>query len=300
MQLRDLITRFKTGIFITTSLVVVENIAWIMEPSIFGNVIDAFINTASGDAHPESRFLPIAIWIAVYALNSGTGAARRIIDQKIFWKMYVQIASDVSNHSKLLGHNTSKTAARAQLSYEYITFLQYRFPEILEQLIAIIGATIALYLFDWRISLACFAIVVPLTFVNQLYNQKVIHHQKDLHDRFEGIYDVFSSGDLDKIRAYFQDTAAAHQKIANWGAFNFSIMRGVLLLVFLVVLYISIDLNDFTTGDIYSIVAYLWTFVSSSEYLPELMESWTSIKEISARMKADDTEPVRLTEEILS
>jgi hypothetical protein len=26
------------------------------------------------------------------------------------------------------------------------------------------------------------------------------------------------------------------------------------------VLHISIDLNEFTTGDIYAIVAYLWTF----------------------------------------
>jgi hypothetical protein len=53
------------------------------------------------------------------------------------------------------------------------------------------------------------------------------------------------------------------------------------------VLYISIDLNDFSTGNIYSIVAYLWTFVSSSEYLPELLESWTSLKDIAKRLKTE-------------
>lgn len=56
------------------------------------------------------------------------------------------------------------------------------------------------------------------------------------------------------------------------------------------VLHISIDLNEFTTGDIYAIVAYLWTFVGSSEYLPDLLESWTSIKEVSMRMKVSDEE----------
>jgi hypothetical protein len=59
----------------------------------------------------------------------------------------------------------------------------------------------------------------------------------------------------------------------------------MLLGIFLVVLYISIDLDDFTTGSIYSIVAYIWTFITSSEYLPELMESWTSLKDISRRLK---------------
>lgn len=291
MQIKDLVRRFKGGIFITTSLVVVENLAWIVEPSIFGGVIDAFINTVNGEApHANERLMALAIWIGVYTLNSGTGAVRRIIDQRIFWKMYVQIAADVSHLSKLQGHNTSKIAARAQLSQEYITFLQHRLPEIIEQLMTIVGAVIALYLFDWRISLACFAIVVPLTFVNRIYSKHVIRHQKDLHDRFESIYDVFETKDIEFIRSYFQNTAKAHQKIANWGAFNFGVMRLVLLVVFLVVLYISIDLNDFTTGDIYAIVAYLWTFVSSSEYLPDLLESWTSIKEVSTRMKVSDEE----------
>jgi hypothetical protein len=61
-------------------------------------------------------------------------------------------------------------------------------------------------------------------------------------------------------------------------------MRIILLFIFLAVLYISIDLDDFTTGSIYSIVAYIWTFITSSEYLPELMESWTSLKDVSSRL----------------
>lgn len=293
MQSKDLLRRFKWGICITTALVIVENVAWIIEPSIFGSVIDAFINSAgasSGTLHWQERFLPLAVWIGVYALNSGTGVLRRIFDQRIFWKMYVQIAADVSHLSKLQGHNTSRIAARAQLSQEYITFLQHRLPEIIEQLLTISGAVIALYLFDWRISIACFAIVLPLTLVNRIYSKHVIRHQKELHDRFESIYDVFETKDIEFIRSYFQSTAKAHQKIANWGALNFGVMRFVLLAVFLVVLYISIDLNEFTTGDIYAIVAYLWTFVSSSEYLPDLLESWTSIREVSMRMKVSDEE----------
>ena len=274
----------------------VENLAWIVEPSVFGAVIDAFINTVSGNESSsiQERLTALAIWISIYALNSGSGAVRRILDQKFSGTCMcrLQLMCRICQNCKGILHQ--KFAARAQLSKEYIDFLQHRLPEIIEQCLTIAGAVVALYLFDWRISVACFAIVVPLTLVNRIYNKHVIRYQKELHDRFESLYDVFETKDIEFIRSYFQSTAKAHQKahqkIANWGAVNFSAMRLVLLGVFLMVLHISIDLNEFTTGDIYAIVAYLWTFVGSSEYLPDLLESWTSIKEVSMRMKMSDEE----------
>jgi hypothetical protein len=65
-------------------------------------------------------------------------------------------------------------------------------------------------------------------------------------------------------------------------------MRIVLLLIFLFVLFIAIDLDNFSTGNIYSIASYLWSFVTSVEYLPELFESRTSLKDLSRRMKTDE------------
>ena len=82
--------------------------------------------------------------------------------------------------------------------------------------------------------------------------------------------------------------ANVQSKIGKYNGFNFGFMRLTLLIVFLVVLYISIDLDNFTTGDIYAIVSYLWTFITSAEYLPELMESQASLKDISSRITIDN------------
>ncbi len=79
------------------------------------------------------------------------------------------------------------------------------------------------------------------------------------------------------------------QRIARWSGKNFGIVRIFLLATFLVVLYISIDRDDLTTGNIYSIVSYLWTFVSTTEYLPELLVSITSLKELNSRLHKEDT-----------
>ena len=353
MFLIELIRRFRKGIIIAFSLVIIENVAWIIEPTIFGWVIDAVIDVqyenieqdslkmqseleklkleikhdtsfidndnlqtedsaeinntllakdssipndstgikdslkSSEQTESSSYIYPLMIWLIVFAINSGLGVLRRSVDPKIFLNIYTKIATEVSQRAIKLNLNISKTATRAQLSHEYIGFLQYRIPEVLENIVAIGGAIIALYFFDWKISLTCLCIVVPVYLANKLYSKKVMVLQKEFHDSYEDIYEVFSKQDSDYVHDYYQKLAKPQKKIADWGAFNFGMMRVTLMGIFLVVLYIAIDLDEFSAGELYSIVAYLWTFVTSTEYLPELMESWTSLKDISKRLKME-------------
>ena len=288
-HLIDIIKRFRGGISLALSLVVIENVAWILEPSIFGIVIDAMIesNSTIPPASPPSVALPLALWIFAFAVNSGVGATRRSVDQKIYLRIFVDIATDVAKMGKEHKLSASKTAARAELSREYINFFEYRVPEILQQIIEVVGALIGMAFYDWRIAGACMVVVFPFTIITAIYNKRVIVFQKNFHDQFEDVFDVFSSKDPEQIRSYYKALAVPQQKIANWGARTFGMMRFFLLGIFLVVLYIAIDLDDFSTGSIFSIVAYLWTFVTSTEYMPELMESWTSLRDISARLRKE-------------
>jgi ABC-type multidrug transport system fused ATPase/permease subunit len=266
--------------------VIIENLAWIAEPTLFGRVIDAVIEKAVEE--PESSFImPLLIWIGIFALNSGVGSWRRSLDPKIFLNIFTNIAAEVSASSIKKKLSVSKTAARSELSYQYISFFQYRVPEIIEQVIAIVGGVIALYLFDWRISVTCLFIIFPLVLISKIYNNRVVTLQKEYHDAYEDVYDIFAKKDPEYVREYYNKLALPQRKIANWGAFNFGFVRIALLIIFLVVLYIAIDLDDFSAGELYSIVAYLWTFVTSTEYLPELMESATSLKDISRRLKSE-------------
>ncbi len=285
MNLIDIVKQFRRGIVIALALVVIENLAWIIEPTLFGNVIDAMIDTASGEA--GVIVVPLLLWIGAFLTNSGVGAARRSIDQRIYLRMFTEIATNVARNSVQKRLSVSKTAARAQLSREFISFLQYRVPEIGEQLISIGGALVGLAFFDRRIAIACSVVVVPLLLINTWYTRRVAKLQASLHDSIEETYDVFTTKDPDQVQRYFTAQARPQQTIANWGAMSFGLMRFVLLLIFLVVMYIAIDLDNFSTGNIYSIVAYLWTFVTSSEYLPELLESWTSLQDISRRLRAE-------------
>lgn len=288
IDLLSLFRRFRRGIILAIGLVVIEQLAWIVEPTVFGNVIDAFID--KGFKPSDAAFLiPVLIWIAVFLVNSIVGAVRRSVDQRIYLRMFTEIATDVARLGQERNHPVSRTAARAELSREYIAFFQYRLPELLEQFIAIGGAITALYFFDWRIAVTCTVIAIPLGIITRFSNRRILRFQSAVHDQQEQAFDIFSRCDVEQIRSYYSRLALPQLKIANWGAINFGIVRVALLAIFVVVLYIAIDLDDFTTGNIYSIVAYLWTFVTSSEYVPELMESWTSLQDISRRVKKDQT-----------
>jgi ABC-type multidrug transport system fused ATPase/permease subunit len=290
MKLLDLFKAYKKKIIFIFSLTIVENVAWIIEPWIFGTLIDEFILKANGSVFHLApiKFLPLFLWILLYAINSGTGTIRRMYEPRIFQNIFADIVTKISRKGQRDKINTSVVAGRAQLSHEYINFLQYRIPELMEQSIAIIGAICALTIFDWRISAACLLVVIPLGIIGQFYNSRVLYLQKDLHDQYETIVDTFVTKKPENIRSIYKSMANVQTKIGKYNGFNFGFMRITLLVVFLVVLYISIDLDNFTTGDIYAIVSYLWTFITSAEYLPELMESRSSLKDISQRIIIED------------
>ncbi|MBI2417965.1 MAG: hypothetical protein HYV28_08695 [Ignavibacteriales bacterium] len=290
MNLLTLIKKHLKGVLFILFLLLLENVAWIIEPTLFGNVIDAFIAKADKNNLEAqlAHIFPLLVWVGVYLINSGSGTLRRLAEPSVFQRMYVEIVSKVAEMCKSINLKPNRAAARVQMSEEYVTFMQYRVPEIFEQVISISGAIIALCFFDWRIAMACLFIAGPMFFLGNLYTKKVVPMQSELHDTFEHMYDTFASHNPQRIKRTFASIANINTSMAKWGALNFGVIRLILLIIFILVLYIAIDLNDFTTGSIYSIVAYLWTFVASVEYIPELLESNASLTDLTRRINSPE------------
>lgn len=290
MNLMEITKQNKKGFSIIFILLFIEQIAWVLEPTLFGNLIDVFIEDKDFRTlfSNTTRLLPFIFWVGAYLINSGSGAIRRSIEPKIFQRMLSRIVENLAEQSERDKVEVSIAAGRAQLSQEYITFFQYRVPEGIEQVISIIGAVAALTLFDYRISIACLAVALPILYMGQIYNTKVAILQKNYHDDYENLYKVFATRDRREVKKFYSSIEKVKTKIGIWNAANFSIMRLVLLGIFIVVLVIAIDMDEFTTGNIYSIVAYLWTFMTSIEYLPDLMESRVAIRDISNRIKSNE------------
>lgn len=284
MTISSMFATHRKRILTALLFVVVEKVAWIIEPTVFGDVIDAMID-AMGTPPVGSPVVPLLIWIGIFALNSGVGTYRRSRDERVYLSVYNDLVGGLARGVQKGTVSPERAAARAELSREVVNFFQYRIPELTEQAVDTAGAVIALAIFDWRLGAACATLLFPTLVLSRRYNARVSSFQKEIHDQQEDIFNIYATRDEKRVQAFYAGMAQWKQRVANWGAVNFGVLRLFLLGIFLVILYVAIDLDQFTTGNIYSIAAYVWTFVTSSEYLPEQLESLTSVKDISRRLQ---------------
>ncbi len=299
MTIKNLLVNYRKSLITIIGLIIIENVAWIIEPTVFGNVIDEFIKRSfRRSLHFQEKHMQlILIWILLYCINSFSGSIRRRMEPKVYQNMNTDIATNIAEGVKQNKIEPSRGAARAQLSEQLISFFQFRIPEIIEQVITFFGAVIALSFIDWRISAVCFIVGIPLIVINLIYNKKVSIFQTDLHNDYETVYENFATRNPSSVKNIFKEMGILQTNIGKWSAINFGSLRFVLLIIFIFVLYIAIDIDNFSTGKIYSVVSYLWAFITTVEYIPDLMESSTSLKDIYGRINILST---KITEQEVS
>jgi ABC-type multidrug transport system fused ATPase/permease subunit len=288
MVFKEIAKKYRYWIALVLLFVLIESVSLIIEPTFFGKLLDALIDHFYD--HEKIDFVtPLIIWIMIYLFNVVGGALHRLFNGIIYSRMYANIATDLVLESKSRGDMFSKMLVRAELVKEYIVFFKERLPEVIWQLSATAGAVIALFFYDYRIALVCLAVIVPIAYINNLSRKKVTSLQGDIHDNQEELFNLIESKDTAKISQFYRKTVAPKTHIARWNAFSYSSGKVMLVVIFIAVLFICVDVDKFTTGKIYSIVAYLWTFIASTDYLPELMESIASVKDLNDRFNKDES-----------
>lgn len=287
MAIRQIVSKYKYPIAVLLLFVLIENIAWIIEPTFFGKLLDALIDHFY-DHENVNFFLPLLVWMIVYLVNVIGGSLHRLFNGGTYSRMYADVAANVIDESKSRGDPYSKMLVRAELVKEYIVFFKERLPEMLWQLSASAGAIIALFFYDYRIGLVCLGVIGPIAYINNINRKKVTGLQKEVHDNQEELYKLIENKDTSKIHQFYFNMIRPRTRIARWNAFSYSSVKVLLVIIFIVVLFICVDLDNFSTGKIYSIIAYLWTFIGQTDYLPDLMESIGSIKDLNLRFEADE------------
>jgi ABC-type multidrug transport system fused ATPase/permease subunit len=286
MTITDIVRKFKFPILLVLSFVLLENIAWIIEPTFFGKLLDALIERFY-DKEKVNYLLPLFIWIVIYLLNVAGGTLHRFFSGNVYARIYADTATEVITSSRKKGLPTSTIVARAELAKEYMVFLRERLPEVTWQLSATFGAIIALFFYDWRIAALAVVVIVPIGMINNVYRKHVVTIQRSLHDKREDQYMVIETGNAASIREYFCHLVQPQSRIAKWSSIDYLIIKVLLMFIFIGVLFIAVDVDQFSTGKTYAIVSYIWTFIASTDYIPGLMESITVVRELNSRFKEE-------------
>jgi ABC-type multidrug transport system fused ATPase/permease subunit len=269
------------GVVIVLLLVALQQGAWVYEPAVFGELMDRVIDEART---PLDLLTAMPLWAIVFLVNTVAGGARRIASERVYGNMYARLAQRLAERARADGTPPTQTAALSELARDFVGFFEDRLPEAITDAVSLIGAMAALFSYDWRIAAACLGVIGPLFFVGRAYDRNVAQLTTELHALREQNVKRFEEGDPQAVLTHFQRVANLKRRIGTWSAGNFGVVRGSLLVVFVVVLYVAIDVDDMTVGRVYSIVTYLWTFVTAIETLPELLENLTAVRDITERL----------------
>ena len=77
MTLQQILSKYRYPIGMLLCFVLIENIAWIIEPTFFGKLLDALIDHFY-DHEKANYMLPLMIWIIVYMVNVIGGGLHRL------------------------------------------------------------------------------------------------------------------------------------------------------------------------------------------------------------------------------
>ncbi|MDD5579729.1 MAG: ABC transporter six-transmembrane domain-containing protein [Methylobacter sp.] len=288
MNIKSIMKKHTLKVSFVVCFIFLENFTWLLEPTFFGKLLDALIDKFYNDDLKSDYVLPLSLWIGIYLLNTLGGAFSRFYSGRIYSKIYVDIAGEVIARSTIIGYPPSRTLVRAELAKEFVTFLKDRLPEVIWLFSATFGAIVALFFYDWRISAVSFAIIFPIVFIYNSYRKNVAELQKNLHDNSEDLYKLCEGQNAEVIKAYYYRLVTPQTEIAKWNSLAYTVTKLLMMIILIVVLFISVDVDKFSTGNIYAIVSYLWTFILSTDYLPALMESVTSLIELRERLRREN------------
>lgn len=270
------------GILIVFAFVAVQQGAWLCEPAVFGSLMDALTDAARTW---QDLIGAMPLWVGVFLVNTLAGAMRRVASERVYARMYARLAERLARRAAENHTDTKQTAALSELARDFVSFFEDRVPDAIMDSISLVGAIGALCIYDLRIGAACLGVLGPLFFVGRAYDRNVAALTTELHGLREKNVEMFVDHAPAEVLAHFSKIGDLKRRIGTWSAVNFGVLRAALLVVFIVVLYVAIDVDGLTVGAIYSIVTYLWTFVTAIEALPELFESLTAIRDITKRLQ---------------
>ena len=292
MKLREIVHEHRSSLGLIWGITIVEKLLWVIEPYFFGKLLDEVIRHKDIINLATEKFYlwPFIAWSGIFFANTLLGMFRKISYQKLLSGM-LKTSVTTSIRRAVQGNTpTDRLQFIAQTTNDYILFLKINIPEIIEHLVWTIGSIGGLFFFDKRIGVICLLVIVPSYLMDNFTSPKILLSEREYHDRLQLNYNVIASRDPEKIEAHYAELIAPQIQAAKLSALGFSFLRLILFGIFVVVLYISFDIDHFTTGEVYTIVSYLWTYITSVETVPETRETLNRLLDLDSRDLSPDSE----------
>ncbi|WP_213153127.1 ABC transporter six-transmembrane domain-containing protein [Pseudomonas carnis] len=259
----------------TLSLVALENALLLAYPLFAGFAVDSIIR---GDA--TSALFYAAVVMAFWVV----GAARRALDTRTFTRIYADLAVPVILNQRQQNHSTSKSAARVVLAREFVDFFEKHVPIIATALVSIVGAAVMLIVIEPWVGMACLAaLLLCITLLPRFARRNQELHER-LNNRLEKEIGLVEKVGAPTLRRHYQLLSRLRIWLSDREAAAFLFIGMTAALLFVVAISQLAMSPAVKAGHIYAVMTYLWTFVTSLDEAPGMVDQLARLKDIGKRV----------------
>ncbi|WP_219094622.1 ABC transporter six-transmembrane domain-containing protein [Pseudomonas sp. UMAB-40] len=262
-------------LFFTLSLVALENALLLAYPLFAGFAVDSIIR---GDATSALFYalVVLAFWVV--------GAARRAVDTRTFTRIYADLAVPVILNQRLQNQSTSTSAARVVLAREFVDFFEKHVPTIATALVSIVGAAVMLLVIEPWIGLACLgALLLCMTLLPRFARRNQELHER-LNDRLEKEIGLVEKVGADTLQRHYRVLSRLRIWLSDREAIAYLFVGSVAAVLFVIAISQLALSPAVKAGHVYAVMTYLWTFVSSLDEAPSMVDQLARLKDIGKRV----------------
>ena len=262
-------------LFFTLSLVALENSLLLAYPLFAGFAVDSIIRGDTGSALVYAVVV-LAFWVV--------GAARRAVDTRTFTRIYTDLAVPVILNQRLQNQDTSTAAARVVLAREFVDFFEKHIPTIATALVSIVGAAVMLTLIEPWIGLACLlALILCSTLLPRFARRNQELHER-LNDRLEKEIGMVARVGAASLQRHYRVLSRLRIRLSDREVVAYLFIGTVAAALFVVAISQLALSPAVKAGHVYAVMTYLWTFVSSLDEAPTMVDQLARLRDIGKRV----------------
>jgi ABC-type multidrug transport system fused ATPase/permease subunit len=207
-------------------------------------------------------------------------------DTRLYTEVYNTIVIDTVLRQRQSGIEPTKVAARSAMSREFVTFFEKEMPVVLNALVSIVGSAAILFYYDLVIGAVAALLFIPVAIINRSYMRHSLMLNEGLNNQLEQEVQVIETAQEGAASRHFAEVRAWRVKLSDADAFNWAVIEGLSILVFLLVLLRVTYMPNADVGTIFAIFVYVWRLMEKLDMMPQIVQQLMRLKDIRRRIEA--------------
>lgn len=273
MQLSQIFKQYRWKFIFTFFLVLVEAGLNLLFPLVIGHAIDSAL---------ANQFWGVALLGGFGLLSLMIGVGRRFFDTRFYARVFQNLGMRVNNN---INQSTSQRTARMQMLNQIVSFFENSMPSLINSVIGLVGTLVIVATMNITVFWLCFGVAVPVVIIYALTSNKTISFNKSYNDELEQQVDIIKDNNQNQVQNHLKQLMFWNIRMSDLEMSNFFFVW-IIMMVFLVYAITLIVEGGVTQhGAVFSLVMYLFQYISSMVAMPSYYQQWLRLQEITSRLR---------------